>query len=125
VGGPWHGRGSDDGRTGGRWPVDCPATDRRLIRKYIGQTGDHRLGGKRERVVAVLHGMHHLEYELGLPEHLQVVNAFFQDLRHRLLSPGLVQLICQFFLKNEYRHLLRSKLCVHRIIIKQSSFLSG
>jgi len=106
VGRPWHGRSRDDGRTGGRWPVDGPAADGRLVREYVGQTGDHGFGGKRERVVAVLHRVHHLQYEFGLSEHFQVVHALLQYLRHRLLASGFVQLVGQFFFENEYRYLL-------------------
>jgi len=103
---PWHGSSGDDRRASGRWPIDGPATNGRLVREYVGQTGDYRLGGKRESVVAVLHGMHHLEDEFWLSEHLQVMHTLLQNFRHRLLPSGFVQLISQFFFENEYRYLL-------------------
>lgn len=89
VGRSRHGRGGD-GRSGGRRTVHRTATDGRLICEYVGQTGDYWLGCERERLVAILDGMHHFEYELGLPEHLQVVYALLQNLRHRLFPPRFV-----------------------------------
>lgn len=89
VGWPRHDR-RGNGRTGGWRTVDSPAADRRLVREYIGQTGDNGFCGERQRFVTILHGVHHLQYKFGLPEHLQVVYAFLQDFRNRLFSPGLV-----------------------------------
>lgn len=100
-----HGRGGER-RAGGRRSAYSPAAHGRLVREYVGQTGDDGLGGERESLVTILHRVHHFEYELGLPEHLQIVDALLQYFRDRLLPPGLVQLIGQFLLENEYRHFL-------------------